>query len=66
MCEQVGDCIRNSVDERSGATRCGRFDHIDLSRVITELVLVMEEVGEQESLGRVHGVEHWLISTGEK
>jgi len=48
MGEQVDDRIRQIVDERSEAVRCGKFGPIDLSRVLAELVLVMEEVDERE------------------
>ena len=51
MCEQVGGCIRQIVDEHSGAALCGDagvFGHIGLNRVLAELVLVMVEVDERE------------------
>ena len=38
MGEQVDDRIRQIVDERSEAVRCGKFGPIDLSRVLAELV----------------------------
>ena len=46
--EQVGDCVGQIVDERSEAARCGVFGRIDLSRVLTELVLVVEDGDERE------------------
>ena len=48
MCEQVDECIRPIVCERSEAARWGRFGPVISSRVATELALVMEQVGERE------------------
>ena len=48
MCEQVVDCIRQILDERSEAARCGKFGHINLNRVLNGPVFVVDEVDERE------------------